>query len=49
MFKIIVLVVFMIILDLDWINSLIGKEINWFEVAVRSFMIIAFCYINNWF
>lgn len=50
MYKIVVLLVFLLVLCADFAVAVSKtKEQSVFNIFLRAFMIIAFCYISEWF
>ncbi len=49
MYKTVILIVFVMVLVLDFIIELVKKRISIVDLLTRAFMIIAFCYICEWF
>ena len=49
MYKYIILVLFLIVLCIDFMNELYSKEVSIVDLIIRAFMIIAFCLLVQWY
>lgn len=49
MYKIFILVAFCLVLVVDFFSELFQKKISIFDAILRALMIVAFCYLCEWF
>ena len=49
MFKIIILIAFVLVLLADFVHELGRKNFSFPSICIRAFMIIAFSYLCDWF
>lgn len=46
MFKTIVLIIFVFVLVIDFMFELVKEKINIFDLILRAFMVVSFCFLS---
>ena len=46
MFKTIVLIIFVFVLVVDFMFELVKEKINIFDLILRAFMVVSFCFLS---